>query len=507
MIKPHTATGASSGASSSSSSSSASSSSHVPLSRRISQCARRISALRHRAPSLKRLVFLALLASSVVLVCLSGIFITKTWQAAVEQDVDHDLSQISMLVASAVGDSQGEAEIEKLRTLDTKNIRLTLIAPSGDVIYDSKSDPKLMENHARRPEVIQALRSGEGSDVRDSETLGSASYYHARRLKSGNVIRVAEQRASALGVIVGEPRVLIFTIAATVVLSWVAAHVLSRGLVAPILAIDPQSSHKASPYQELVPLVSRLEEQQRTLVEQMGQLRDAESMRQEFTSNVTHELKTPLASISGAAELIRDGIAQPQDVAGFAGRIFDETQRLTSLVNDILTLSKLDETERAGSTDIMGTMQPCNLYAVARDVAARLQPMAKEAEVSLAVHGSFAVVQGNARLLDELINNLCTNAIRYNRANGRVTVTVGSDHEGNPFVRVADTGIGIAAADQQKIFERFYRVDKGRSRVGGGTGLGLAIVKHAAAFHQASLELESTPGVGTTITVRFAKQS
>ena len=360
-----------------------------------------------------------------------------------------------------------------------------------------------MGNHRDRPEIALALSAGEGDSERDSQTLGVVSYYHAERLPDGSVVRVSEDAATALSIIAGDTNLLLLVALVVVLLSWAAARLLSRKLVAPILSIDPVADPNGSPYRELEPLVNRLNEQQATLTEQMDQLRDAEAMRQQFTANVTHELKTPLAAISGAAELIRDGIARPEDVGNFAGRIYDESQRLTSLVNDILTLSKLDESERAGETGIVGSVERCDLLGISTDVASRLSGVAEGAGVRLTATGTPAIVTGNARLLDELVYNLCGNAVRYNRPGGTATVTCGVSDAGEPFVRVADTGIGIPQADHAKVFERFYRVDTSRSRASGGTGLGLAIVKHSAAFHHASIELDSREGEGTTVTVTF----
>jgi two-component system phosphate regulon sensor histidine kinase PhoR len=237
----------------------------------------------------------------------------------------------------------------------------------------------------------------------------------------------------------------------------------------------------------------------------MYRLEDSEQMRREFTSNVTHELKTPLSSISGAAELIRDGIARPADVPDFAGRIVAESARLTDLVNDILTLSKLDESERAGARELLGSTERVDLLQVARNVCDRLRTASRAAGVTLRAEGQGATVVGSARLLDELVYNLCDNAIRYNHPGGSVSVEV-STGDGGPALSVSDTGIGIAADQQEKVFERFYRVDAGRSRESGGTGLGLAIVKHAALFHGARIDLESEPGKGTRVTVTFPAQ-
>ena len=188
---------------------------------------------------------------------------------------------------------------------------------------------------------------------------------------------------------------------------------------------------------------------------------------------------------------------------GFAGRIYDDARRLSSLVSDILMLSKLDETERAGDrAALFGPDERVDLLAVARDVERRLAPKAQRLGVTVHVEGVSYVIQGNARLLDELVSNLVENAIRYNREGGHVYVWV-LPHDGRPSIRVSDTGIGIPEEAQKKVFERFYRVDKGRSRDMGGTGLGLAIVKHAAAFHAADVSLTSKLGEGTSVTVTF----
>lgn len=259
-----------------------------------------------------------------------------------------------------------------------------------------------------------------------------------------------------------------------------------------------------SPYRELEPLTNRINSQQERLLNQMNQLEEANLMRIEFTANVTHELKTPLQSISGASELMAEGMVEPEDIPDFARRIYSEARRLTNLVNDILTLSKLDDVERSGTSVYHETTEPVDLFAVARDVEQRLASKANDSEVELTLDGSHVVIHGLPRLLDELVYNLVDNAIRYNRPDGYVRVWVGVV-AGCPTLRVSDTGIGIAPADHEKIFERFYRVEKSRSRASGGTGLGLAIVKHAAAYHHATVEVSSELGKGSTFTVTFPR--
>ena len=223
-----------------------------------------------------------------------------------------------------------------------------------------------------------------------------------------------------------------------------------------------------------------------------------EQLRREFTANVSHELRTPLTSISGFAELIRDGIAKPQDVQHFAGNIYTEAQRLIALVGDIIRLSQLDEgSVGSEKTDL-------RLDGMAASVVSRLQDAAAQHDVTLRTDLKPCRVHGIAQIVDELIYNLCDNAIKYNRKGGSVTVST-AEENGQPVLRVADTGIGIPAAEQDRVFERFYRVDKSHSRAIGGTGLGLSIVKHAAAYHHARVALESTLGTGTTVTVTFPR--
>ncbi|MBQ6395956.1 MAG: hypothetical protein IJH87_06405 [Atopobiaceae bacterium] len=240
----------------------------------------------------------------------------------------------------------------------------------------------------------------------------------------------------------------------------------------------------------------------RSTRDHLAELRSVELARQQYTANVTHELKTPLTSISGAAELLRDGLVRPEDVGLFAERILDESSRLTGLVDDILILSRLDESERLGDRTQLGTVGRIDLYSLALAVVDRREQPAFDAHVDLDLSGDHVDVVGNTRLLEQLMGNLIDNSIRYNREGGSVDVWVG-ERDGAPTLVVADTGQGIPYENQAKVFERFYRVDSGRSRMSGGTGLGLAIVKHAAAFHDATISLESEPGVGTRVTVVF----
>ena len=415
---------------------------------------------KHETRSLSSIIFIALTMFAVGVAVVATLAAAFVFHATLVDDAKHELTdQCATIAASLNSDDTTDTDQDIVRMLTPQKMRATLVAPDGTVIYDTKFEASSLPSHADRQEIQEALSSGTGKTERPSDTAGNVSLYYAQRLDSGDVLRLSEDRESVTA---------IFT------------HDI--GLLVSIVA--------------LVVL------QQAELIAQMDKLRDADAYRLEFTANVTHELKTPIASIQGAAELIRDGIARPEDIPEFAGRIYSSARRLSSLVSDILTLSKMDESERAGDSQLLGPKTECDLYLIAGDVTDRLQDKAKRAGVRLTLEGQKCMVVGNAGLLDEMVSNLCDNAIRYNRVNGKVYVWV-YQIAGRPTVSVSDTGIGIPEEAQPKVFERFYRVDKSRSRSNGGTGLGLAIVKHAAAFHNARIDLKSKLGEGTTITVTF----
>ena len=444
-------------------------------------------------PSLARRFFIALsaiaaVAAIAVLLCSSLIY-----QSVTVDDAGSMLeSECRVVRASLRGD---DTDVMRLTAFDSGDVRVTLVGSDGTVLYDNQNSVASMPNHADRPEIAEALADGTGSAERDSETSGYVSVYRAIRLANGNVLRLAVDRDGAAAAVRHDLLLVCAVVLVIIAVCWAASRLVADRLVSPILAIDPAEPDAAVTYVEIEPLVERISEQ-------VEELRGADLMRREFTSNVTHELKTPLSSISGASELIRDGIARPEDVPEFAGRIYDEAHHMTELVNDILTLSKLDESERSGDASLLGAPEPVNLLHVAREVATRLAPVAEKTGVSITAAGEACVVQGYPRLLDELVYNLCDNAIRYNHEGGWVDVSVSLEDE-CPLLVVADSGSGIPAEQQAKVFERFYRGEQSRSRETGGTGLGLAIVKHAATLHGAALTLDSEPGHGTTVCVRF----
>ena len=454
--------------------------------------------------SLSKRVFLALVTACAVVAIVVTAAASLLYQSAFLEDEQEQLAGECRTVASLLNLSDDDAAL--LSLLEFDDTRVTLIAADGTVTYDGLADASEMENHADRPEVIDALATGSGSSDRPSETAGYVSLYEAVRLDDGEVVRLSVDRASVVTFLMQDFVLLAGLAVVVVAVSWLVSRRLSQRFVQPILAIDPSVGDGVAPYEELDPLVSRLNEQHKELVERMNAIQDAADMRRDFTANVTHELKTPIASIQGAAELIRDGIARPEDVKNFAGRIYKDAHRLSLLVSDILTLSRLDESERSGDREVFGAAERVDLMSVASDAVERLRARAQQKyDVTISLSGVSTPIMGNARLLDELVSNLIENAIRYNKPGGKVFVWV-IPQGGRPCVRVSDTGIGIPEEAQGKVFERFYRVDKGRSRDMGGTGLGLAIVKHAATYHGADIRLDSHVGEGTTITVTFPKQ-
>lgn len=450
-----------------------------------------------RQPSLVRRVFLSLAVVSTVASLVVMVLATSIYQSTALGDTGRMLDAEAALIQSMLDGNEHDAD--KLAGMSLGDMRVTLMEPDGTVVYDNQGNVDDMPNHETRPEIAEALETGSGSAERESATVGRVSIYRALRLDDGSVVRVSVDRDGALAAISHDLLAVALIVAVVVLACWVVARYVTNRIMRPVLSIDSANPDPNSSYRELCPLLQRISDQ-------MDVLKDADLMRREFTSNVTHELKTPLSSISAASELIRDGIARPSDVPEFAGRIYDEARHMTDLVNDILILSKLDESERSRDRDLVGKSEPVDLNQRLLEVCARLAPVADSANVTLECSGDPVIVRGNPRLLDELAYNLCDNAIRYNRKGGSVTGWVGLV-DGAPVLRVSDTGVGIPADMQRKVFERFFRVDSSRARQTGGTGLGLAIVKHAAAYHGAKIRLESQVGVGTTITVLFPKGS
>ncbi len=419
----------------------------------------------------------------------TAILCILVFHKAFNKQVWSSLERQAALAAAAYADSP-----EALDALASEDIRVTLIAPDGSVLYENATSQPL-ENHLSRPEIQQALAEGEGRAKRDSQTLGYQTCYYALKLSDGSILRCASD-AETLWAIYDEalPAILLSCLL-MMAFAALSAGVLTRRLVQPVLKMADDLEHiqEHIPYREFVPFAQAIHADY-TL------RKNNEKMRQEFTANVSHELKTPLTSISGYAELIETGIAKPEDIQQFGAKIHNEASRMIRLVNDILELSHLDN---MNGEESIPSMETIDLLDLARECTDRLKVNARRAYVSLTFLGESASVLGNRSLLEELCQNLCDNAIRYNRPGGTVQLITACGRDGRSTLTVKDTGIGIPRESQSSVFERFYRVDKSRSKATGGTGLGLAIVKHIARIHNASIHLESEVGQGTTITVSF----
>ena len=511
-----------------------------------------------------------------------------------EQQLRDELS----IAAAAMESGDGEAYLSKLHS---DNYRITWLRADGTVLYDTKADAAAMENHAQREEVRQALTNGTGESSRYSATLLEKTLYYARRLPDGTVLRLSASRVTMGVLLLSMFPAILAVIAVALILSGILAGRVSRRITRPLNTLDLEHPLENDAYEELSPLLRRLEHQRRQIDDQLRSLRrrseefeqitasmteglvlvdnggtilsmnpaacavfhtdaacvgqplltvergsavshalhdamdtghgetrmerdgreyqfdmtriqaDGETVgavlltfdvteqtfaqrnRREFTANVSHELKTPLQGIIGSAELLESGMVQPEDMPRFVGHIRSEAQRLVTLINDIIRLSELDE---GGALP----MEPVELLTLCRDTAAGLSAAAEKRHVTVSVTGEEVTVPGVRRLLSEVFANLCDNAIKYNMDGGSVAIHVSRKGD-NACVTVSDTGIGIPAEHQSRVFERFYRVDKSHSKSSGGTGLGLSIVKHAVAYHHGTVELDSREGQGTTFTV------
>ena len=505
------------------------------------------------------------------------------------------------LSLAAVGVEQNGTDY--LRKLESDQYRITWLRADGAVLYDTRADAESMENHAQRQEVQQALATGEGESSRYSATLLQKTVYYAKRLPDGTVLRLSAIRVTTGVLVLNMLQPILLVLAVALILSGVLASRLARRITEPLNRLDLEHPLENDTYEELAPLLRRMEHQRRQIDRQMDELRRrseefeqitgsmseglvlldeagvilsinpaarrlldaaencvgqdlltadrdvalsdalrqaaeqghsefrgqrngreyqfdvtriqsegrtagtvllvfdvterafAERNRREFTANVSHELKTPLQGIIGSAELLENGLVKQEDVPRFIGHIRSEAQRLVTLIGDIIRLSQLDEGEPMPA-------EPVELLALAREAAESLQSAAAARNVTITVEGEPVELTGVRRLLYEIIFNLCDNAIKYNTDGGRVQVTVTKENE-TAAVTVRDTGIGIPPDQQDRVFERFYRVDKSHSKASGGTGLGLSIVKHAVQYHHGTIHLQSEVGKGTEIRVTF----
>ena len=436
---------------------------------------------------MKRKVFLRLAILALVVEVISVAVCAFIYLNTIRASVKGSLAQCAELLA---GFSSEEDYIERLQQNTPEGIRITLIGQSGDVLFDSM-ESAISDNHLNRPEVVSALEDGSGYAVRTSEANGLDMHYYALRLDGGMILRVS-MFASGINSFIDDALPLMLALSlVVVVIALIMAKILTDRLVEPIEKLSSNPDATEMPYPELRPFAEQMEKD-RYVQQHM------EMLRREFTANVSHELKTPLTGISGYAEMIETGIAKPEDVQDFAGKIRKEALRLLGLVGDIIRLSELDSAEKEEDAEQVDILE------LAEETVERLNPIADSMGVSVTVDGEPCYVSGSRKRLDELVFNLIDNAVRYNKADGSVAVSV-KNTEANIIFAVADTGIGIPSEARDRVFERFYRVDKSRSKRDGGTGLGLAIVKRVAMLYGAEIRLESEENVGTTVSVRFPK--
>ncbi len=447
--------------------------------------------------SLSKLLFL-LTATVVLVVFLATVLISLTVMYGTFLDESQaDLVAEANHVATGV-ELEG---IGYLNALDNhRDFRITWIGANGEVLFDTEADPALMDNHRERPEVLQALQTGSGDARRVSGTLSDWVIYRAVQIGDGSVVRLCLLESSPLYMLGRAAGPLALMLLGAMAAAVLLAAWSVRKIVAPINRIDLRHPERTAVYTELAPLTQRITAQNVEIGEHLRSIQEAhdqqDRFRREFTANVSHELKTPLTSISGFAEIIRDGLVKPGDIPHFAGTIYQEAQRLIVLVGDIIKLSRMDEGQLPLQKEWV------DLHGLGQEVLERLEPQAQRYGISMAIRGEPESVWASAQIVGEMIYNLCDNAIKYNRPGGRVELILEKDGAGVALT-VRDTGIGIPEEDHDRIFERFYRVDKTRSRSLGGTGLGLSIVKHGAMLHNARVELDSVPEMGTAITLRF----
>lgn len=404
--------------------------------------------------------------------------------------LESEVRQEAKYIRAAVNIS-GAQYLEEMDDVDWTT-RVTQIDAKGDVLYDTRRDGSTLENHSGRKEVKEALATGEGEDVRMSDTVGQEMYYYALLLDDGTVLRASKSMDGLIRTALGNLPVMAGLAAVMLVLAYFLAKWQTKRLVRPIYELDLEHPLENKTYEELTPFLEAMDRQNK-------EKEAVANMRKEFSANVSHELKTPLTSISGYAEIMKNGMVRPADIPLFSERIYKEARRLITLVEDIIKLSKLDE------ESVELEKEEVDLYELTREIISRLSPQAAQKNIRMEVTGEPVKYFGIRQILDEMIYNVCENAVKYNVDNGRVSVWVGNTLEG-PKVTVSDTGIGIPKEHHERIFERFYRVDKSHSKERGGTGLGLSIVKHGALLHGAKVTVDSMPGRGTKIEIQFPKE-
>lgn len=428
-------------------------------------------------------------AFGVSVITITAVLILSVFYSYSDKQLKEQLRVVETVVEAELNESGDTAFITS--NIDP-NIRITLVSPSGKVIADNIEDASTLDNHANREEIIEAKKNGEATVTRNSDTQKEKVYYFAKQLDDGNILRVSSQATNIGNFFKDYIVYILICILAVIIAAVFVSFAITKSIIKPIrkLGQNLDDVDKFKSDEELKPLVN-------ALLQQKKKQKMLDRQKKQFTANVSHELKTPLTSIAGYAELIETGMAKEEDIKPFARVIRKQALRLVSLSEDIIQLSQLEE-----SDDENMSFESVDLYDIANKCVEALTINALNKNVTLSLSGEQCYIRGKAQLVEEMVYNLLDNAIRYNKENGTVTVTVTPLSKG-ASVSVKDTGIGIPAKYQDRIFERFFRVDKSRSKATGGTGLGLAIVKHITQLHGADLKLESEEGKGTQIIVTF----
>lgn len=440
---------------------------------------------------MKKKINTRMIGIAVLAIIITMVGITSIFYGLFTDQVKRDLSVSAKLLKDTHYFESVNEDTEQIDlSTDMDELRVTWIASDGTVLYDNDTDALSLENHLDRPEIRDAFLYGEGESVRRSDTMNRNTFYYAVLLDNQTVLRVATDTESIWAVFVSAAPLALLIILGIMSICVVFTAVLTRQLIKPIenMGEHIEDAGLETPYKELEPFANTIRKQHMDIL-------SAARARQDFTANVSHELKTPLTAISGYAELLQGGMVSEDQKQHFYQEIIKNSDRLLALINDIIRLSELDRSEKEPQ------FSEFDLYDAVNEFMEGLKVGAAGKNISLEFSGEHCMIRGNKDMIRELTENLVQNGIRYNNPGGKVVVRV--IKKDRPVLIVKDDGIGIPASDQERVFERFYRVDKSRSKATGGTGLGLAIVKHIVELHDAKILLDSAPGVGTTIEVVF----
>jgi len=442
---------------------------------------------------MKQKINLRLIGIAILAIAATVIAMISVYYRLLQVQVKKDLRLNAQLLQSSdlFTDPEHVERCNELKDL-CQSLRITWIGTDGSVLFDNDFAAARLGNHADRQEVKAAYKTGEGQAVRYSSTLNKDTFYYALRLADGTILRLAAEYESIGRIIISVIPIIALILLLILLVCIALSHMLTTQLIKPIEAMARNITDKdfQAPYKELAPFSDIIRTQH---MEILAAAKD----RQDFTANVSHELKTPLTAISGYAELLAANMVAPEQKMHFYHEIQKCAARLLRLINDIIRLAALDRSERES------LFNEVDLAEIVEESLNTLQLNAEQHKIKLNLQLEKCIVHGNREMLKELVDNLVVNAIFYNSPGGYVLIKVGTD-KGRQKLLVKDNGIGIPATEQGKIFQRFYRVDKSRSKATGGTGLGLAIVKHIVELHSAEIILDSTPGVGTSFTIVFS---